>query len=115
MAAEQHTVTVGDTLSPLNVQLMQKDTTGVLASVDLTGKVVRFFMVNSAGTSVVAETVENVTVTDATAGQVQYDFQAADVDTAGTYYGWFRVYDDTEYDTYPSGGRKLTILIVAAA
>jgi hypothetical protein len=35
-------------------------------------------------------------------GSVQYEWQAADVDTAGTFWLWFRVGTDTVYDTYPT-------------
>ena len=52
-------------------------------------------------------------MTDATTGKVQYDFQTADVASAGTFYGWFTVYSGTEHDTYPVGGRKLVIEIAA--
>ena len=114
MVAERHTITVGDTLTPLGVQLLQRDTSGALSAVDLAGKTVKFFMVDEDGTDVVTETETGVTVTGESDGQVQYDFQAADVDTAGTFYGWFRVYSGAEYDTYPTGGRKLCILIVEA-
>ena len=114
MAAERHTITVGDTLTPLGAQLLQRDSNGALSAVDLTDKTVKFFMVDEDGTDVVAETTTGVSVTDATSGQVQYDFAPADVDTAGTFYGWFRVYSDDEYDTYPAGGRKLCILMVEA-
>ena len=115
MATERHTLTVGDTLTPLAVRLEQPDENGVLSAVDLTDLTVKFFMVDSDGTSKVDETESNVTVTDATAGEVEYDFQDADVDTAGTYWAWFRVYSLAEYDTYPAGGRKLCIVMVEAA
>lgn len=115
MAAEVHKISVGDTLTPLAVQLKQKDSNGALAAVNLTGLTVKFTMVNSAGTVIVNEATTGVTVTTAASGLVQYDFQAADVVTSGTFYGWFTVYSGTEKDTYPAGGRKLTIEIAAIA
>lgn len=106
-----HEITVGDTLTPLGVQLRQKGTDGVYAPVDLSGLIVKFTMVAEDGTVVVNEGTTGVTVTDATTGKVQYDFQATDVDTVGTYFGWFTVYSGSERDTYPAGGRQLKIVI----
>jgi hypothetical protein len=115
MATEKHRIGIGDTLTPLGVQLKQLSTSGVLTAVDLSGLTVKITLVNEAGTVVVNEGTTGVTVTDATNGKVQYDFQTADVATAGTYYGWFTVYSGTEKDTYPVGGRKLVIEISARA
>ena len=115
MAAETHRISVGDTLTPLACQLKQRDANGTLAAVNLTGLTVKFTLVNSAGTKVVDEGTTGVTVTDAANGKVQYDFQTADVATAGTFYGWFTVYSGTEHDTYPAGGRKLVIQIDSRA
>ena len=114
MTAERHSITVGDTLSPMYVQLVQRDDSKVLVPVDLTSNTVKFFMVDEDGEEVVAETTTGVTVEDAEDGKVSYDFQAADVTDGGTYYGWFRVYDGSECDTYPNGGRKLCILMTEA-
>ena len=115
MALETHRITVGDTLTPMGVQLKQRNTSGVLAAVNLTGATVKFSMVAEDGTVIVDEATTGVTVTDAEEGQVQYDFQAADVEEAGTFYGWFTVYSSGERDTYPKGGRKFVIEISAMA
>lgn len=117
MATTLHRLGIGDTLTPLGAQFKQESATvpGVLTVVDLSGLTVKFTMVNEAGTVIVNEATTGVTVTDATNGKVQYDFQTADVATAGTYYGWFTVYSGTEHDTYPVGGRKLVIVISARA
>lgn len=113
MATEKHSIAVGDTLTPLGCQLKQLGTTGTLGVVNLTGLTVKFTMVDAAGTVIVNEATTGVSVTDAANGKVQYDFQAADVVAAGTFYGWFTVYSGTEHDTYPVGGRKLVIEISA--
>ena len=113
MATEKHSISVGDTLTPLGCQLKQLSATGVLTVVNLAGLTVKFTMANSVGTVIVNEATTGVSVTNATTGKVQYDFQTADVATAGTYYGWFTVYSGTEHDTYPVGGRKLVIEISA--
>ncbi|NIO43707.1 MAG: BppU family phage baseplate upper protein [Burkholderiales bacterium] len=72
-------------------------------AVDLTNTNVRFKMTDAAGTLKVAETNSNVQVTDASNGEVQYDPQSADVDTAGTYHAYFTVEDaDGNKDTFPA-------------
>ena len=115
MAVQVHHITVGDTLTPLGAQLKQKSTSGTYQAVDLTGLIVKFSMVAEDGTSVVDETTTGVTIEDADDGKVSYDFQAADVTTAGTYYGWFHVYSGSERDTYPVDGRKFRIEISEVA
>lgn len=104
-----HVIRVGDTLTPLAVEL--KRPSG--APVDLTGLTIKFKLLNSAGTAVVAETTSNVTVTAATLGRVQYDFQSADVATAGTYYAYFTVYSGSERDTFPVDSRRLVVEITS--
>jgi hypothetical protein len=111
MATETHRICIGDTLTPLGAQLKQRDANGALSAVNLTGLTVKFSMANSAGTVVVNEATTGVTVTDAANGKVQYDFQTADVATAGTFYGWFTVYSGAERDSYPTGNKKLIIII----
>ncbi len=115
MATETHKLGIGDTLTPLAVQLKQRDSTGTLSNVNLSGLTVKFTMVDSSGTTIVDEATTGVTVTDAATGKVSYDFQTADVDVAGVFYGWFTVYSGSEYDTYPVGGRKLVIEIADRA
>jgi hypothetical protein len=107
---QTHTITLGDTLTPLAVTLTQSD-----SPVNLTGKTVKFQMVAHNGAIVIAETSDNVSIVAPTQGRVNYDFQAADVDTLGTYWAWFTVYVGAERDTFPVDGRKLRIDIVAAA
>jgi hypothetical protein len=47
-------------------------------------------------------------------GSVQMDFAAAQVDTAGTYYGWFTLTSSAEKKTLPEGDRWYEIRVVAA-
>lgn len=108
--ANVHTLTVGDTLSAMLIQLKQRDTSGTLSAVDVTGLTVKFKMVDQSGQTKVALTDSNVTVVDATNGKVQYDFQVGDVDIAGRYYAWFVVVGaGSEEDTFPVNGRSLVI------
>ena len=109
MSITVHRITVGDTLSPLAVNLQQKDSTGTLADVDLTGKTVKVKGVKDNGDSWIAETITGVTVADADDGLVQYDFQTADVATAGLFWLWFVVYSGSEKDTFPADGRGLGV------
>jgi len=88
---------VGDRRTAIAAQLVRPDGTAV----DVTGLTVKFKMVDSQGTAVVAETTDNVTVNDATNGKVYYAPAAADVDTAGTFHAYFVVYDGTLGESFP--------------
>lgn len=110
--AGPHIITKGDTRTPLAAQLTQPDTSGNDAAVDITGLTPKFKMVASDGTTKVALTASNVSIVTAASGLVKYDFQAADVDTAGTYWGWFVIVDgSSETDHYPHDGRTFKIVI----
>ena len=113
MTISIHKHTVGDTLTPMPWAVQHGDGTAV----DLTGLDVKFRMVAEDGTVIVDDDDTGITVTDAEAGEGQYDFQAADVATAGVFYAWIRVYDPVsgEFDTYPRGGRKWAIILSEAA
>lgn len=107
-----HYLSYGDTLTPLGCQLKQKNTSGTLAVVSLTGKTVKVFVTDEAGTTVVTETETGVTVVDAANGKVQYDFQGgASLLDAGDYYVYFRVYSGAERDTYPVETEQMHVVI----
>ncbi len=107
-----HTMTQGDTRTPLAAQLKQKDVNGDLSAVDLTGLTVKFCMVSVDGITKISLTSSNVTVTDAANGKVQYAFQDADVDTAGTYFAWFVTETaGGKLDTFPADGRTFKVVI----
>jgi hypothetical protein len=110
-----HEFTVNDTLKPLNCQLQYENSAGVMVNMILTGLTVKFKMVDNSGLVVVNE--ESATIIDAANGIVQFDFIPGNVDTPGTYWGWFIVLGGVggiERDTYPIG-RKLCIIIKQAA
>ena len=106
-----HRLTVGDTGAPIKRTL-----TADGVPVDLTGKEIEFKMIASDGTVKVDWTTANVTVSaPASSGGVQYDFQSVDVNTAGTFYAWFRIADTGDRRTFPSSGRTHKVIISAAA
>ena len=112
MTQQTHRRRVGDTRTVLPVALVQPNTSGVLTAVDLTGLTVQFKLVNAAtGAAEVALTSTGVTVTTAATGQVQYDFNAAGVDTAGVYWGTFVVTQSSETDSFPVIQKNLKIVI----
>ena len=112
MTQQIHRRRVGDTRTVLPVTLQQPDSAGVLQVVNLTGLTVQFKMVNAAtGAAEVALTATGVTVTTAATGQVQYDFSAAGVDTAGIYWGTFVVTQSSETDSFPVRTQDLKICI----
>ena len=89
---------IGDTRTAIAAKLYRPDKT----IEDLTGLTVNFAMYDTEGTAKVEETSEHVTVTDAEAGEVQYDPQAADVDTVGTFYAYFIIEENDAKDTFPA-------------
>jgi hypothetical protein len=109
MAVQKQDRGVGDTGTPLAATLERPDGTAV----NLTGLTVSFQMVSQAtGADKVAETTSNVVLTDAANGQVKYTFQDADVDTAGTFYAYFRVIiTGDDKDTFPAIGKEMEVVI----
>ncbi len=104
---------VGDTRIAIAATLKRPDNTVV----DLSGLTLKFTMVESeSGTVKVTETSDNVTVTSAAAGEVQYDPVAADVDTPGTYYAYFIAENGSgKQDSFPSETGKFQIAIMPLA
>lgn len=73
-------------------------------TVDLTGATVVFNMKDASGTSVVDRGAASA-VSPATDGVVQYAWQSADTDTAGSFRGEFEVtYSDATIETFPNYG-----------
>ena len=103
---EQHRI-VGDTRTAIAATLKRPN--GDIE--DLSGLTVNFVMYDSEGSTKVSETSDNVTVTDASNGEVQYDPQADDVDEAGTYYAYFRVVNGSDKDSFPAVQGELRIVI----
>ena len=115
MSQVVHRRRVGDLRTVLPVTLQQPDATGLLQPVDLTGLTVTFSMVDAAtGAVKIAATSTGVSVVSAVAGTVNYDFSAGGVDTAGIYWGTFRVTQSGEADAFPVATKGLKILIDSA-
>jgi len=110
-----HRRRVGDTRTVLPVTLQQPNESGILTAVDLTGLTVQFSMIDAAtGTTKIAATSTGVTVVTAASGTVNYDFSSAGVDTAGIYWGTFRVTQSGETDAFPVASKGLKICIDSA-
>jgi len=85
-----------------SLQVTLKDSS--LVVVNLTGATVRFHMKSVDGTLKVDA---SMTVTSALGGVCQYNWQAGDTDTVGTYYVEFEVtYADASVETFPNNGSK---------
>ena len=73
------------------------------AAVDVTGASIRFHMRAIGSTQVITD--EEVVIVDAEAGEVRYDWQAADTATVGAYQAEFEVtYADASVETFPNDG-----------
>lgn len=97
----------GDTAEPL-VRILEDQ----LGAVTLGGAVIRFQMraADSPTTKVDALAVADLNVT----GKVSYDWQSADVDTAGLFFGEFKVtFAGGKVATFPNGEDYIEIEIGA--
>jgi hypothetical protein len=112
-ANKPHERRVGDTTKVYSAVLTYKSTAGVDTAKDLTGLSVTFTMINAA-TGVTKVSAAAATIVTAASGIVSYDFQAADVDTAGVYWGSFKVTESAETDTYPASPAEGPIWIHSA-
>jgi hypothetical protein len=96
---------LGDRQIPISAKLVRNG-----AAVNLTGKTVKFHMVNKASQVVVNE--QAATIVSASEGTVSYALSANDVDESGEFYGWFIVLDGSSLtDTFPHDGNKFQITI----
>jgi len=103
---------IGDTRTAIAAILKRPDGTVE----DLTLLTLYFEMVSSKDVDKVAETTTNVTVTDATAGKVQYDPQAADVDTQGVFHAYFIAKDAAgRADSFPARRGHFEIVFMSRA
>lgn len=100
---EPHQRRVGDTAKVYSAILKYKDTATPPADQvkNLTGLSVTFTMINAA-TGATKVSAAAATIVTAASGIVSYDFQSDDVDTAGIYWGSFKVTESAETDTYPA-------------
>ena len=94
-----------DTSPSLQVTLRDSS----LVVINLTGASVRFHMKSVDG---ILKIDAPMTVTSALGGVCQYDWQAGDTDTVGTYYVEFEVtYSDASVESFPNNGSK-TVKVV---
>lgn len=103
--------TQGDLRTPLDAILSQG---GV--AINGTGTTVQFYMrlqVASGEAEPDAKVNAAATWEDASKGHARYSFEAADVDTPGTYCYWFRVTSSGKTDVFPHDGEKRLLKIVA--
>ena len=80
-----------------------------LAPIDLTSATVRFHMKSVDN---ILKIDEVMTVVSEANGVVQYNWQAGDTDTVGTYYVEFEVtYADLAVETFPNNGNKVITVV----
>jgi hypothetical protein len=105
-----HERRAGDTIKVYEAYLKYYNSSNVETAYDLTAKTVTFSMINAA-TGVAKVLSQSATIVTAAEGLVRYDFAAADVDTAGVFWGSFEVSDGGETDTYPASPKQGLIWI----
>jgi hypothetical protein len=77
--------------------------------IGLLGATVMFHMKSLGG---VLKVNQQMTITDEDNGVVQYNWQAGDTDTVGTYYVEFEVtYADSSVETFPNNGNKVVTVV----
>ena len=98
------TIRQNDTSPSLQATL--KDFEGT--SISISGATAQFHMKSIDGTLKVDQ---QMTITDADNGVVQYDWQSGDTDTPGSYYVEFEVtYSDGSIETFPNKG-NLSVVV----
>ncbi len=106
----KHRRHVGDLTTLLSVKFVKENEEGVPEAINLTGKTVKFRLVDSkSGIDHIAETTTGVTITVVEDGDVDYQFPEAKVSTQGNFYGYFVAYDGTSPDTFPAIAKQLNI------
>ena len=100
---EQREFTVGDRLISLSAKLYRPSGSPVVLGV---AETIAFRMVSAAGAVKVDDQAAVVVSVGAAAtntpAEVRYDWAAADVDTAGTYVGWFIRTSGGQTEHFPS-------------
>ena len=104
-ALQIHRITQGDTATPIRRQIKSGGTVK-----NLSGYTATFSMVDNDGA---AAGGGSAVIEDAANGVVAYRFQATDVDTPGTFWGWFVLNSGSGVDHAPHDGRKLQLEIFA--
>ncbi len=99
--------TKGDIRTAISDTLVDANGTAI----DLSASTVVFRMVLAADDSVKVA-AGAVTIDDATAGEVSYPWDSADVDTAGKYFAWWIVTTGGETEHFPGDGKKLLVEFV---
>ena len=78
-------------------------------AVNLTGASAKMHMKDQGGTLKVNAAM---TVTDADAGIIKYDWQSGDTDTVGSYNVEFQVtYSDSSIETFPNHGYEVVVVV----
>ncbi len=100
---------VGDRLTPIRLELNERGT----SNTDLSADTVTFSMFDTADEVVKVDDQACTLTNGGTDGKAHYPWAAADIDTAGTFWGYFKRTSGGLDAQYPQNGRKLVIIIHA--
>lgn len=99
-----------DDTSPA-LEIICQDNSGTAVAVTGASEI-RFQMYTQDKATAKVNNTTDTSIVDGAAGIIDYSWQAADTDTAGTYLGRFKVtYSDGTIETFPNGGRYIKVII----
>ena len=100
---------VGDRLTPARFELNERDT----SNTDLSADTVSFSMFEAATGTVKVDDQAATLTNGGTDGKAHYDWAAADLDTAGTFFAYWKRTSGGLDAQYPQNGPTLVIVVHA--
>ena len=115
MPTEEQKRVVGDRSRPISAQLQRLTEDGLVDLVLVDGETVEFSMLDSSEVVKVIQTLATIDDASASGGaKVSYSPTADDVDTAGTFHGYFHRVDSSGFfETFPTKHAGFVITFIA--
>ena len=115
MPTQEQKRIVGDRSRPISAQLQRLTEDGLVDLILAAGETVEFSMLDSTETVKVTQTAATIDDASASGGaKVSYSPLEADVDTAGTFHGYFHRVDSSGlFETFPTDHAGFLITFIA--
>lgn len=97
---------VGDVLTPIRLQMNQRDGTAK----DLSTYTVEFYLYAVSDGSTKVDAGSCTLTNGGSDGRAHYAWDSADIDTAGEYYGYWKLTKDGLSALYPRDGNRLKVV-----